>query len=124
MVAPARAPALERDAAQNPAERVREADVRDQAAAEERADAPARPIDELIGNHDVERLVSSLRLPTALADRMYSTPSIFIPKMLARKFSSDGEQAVPGAVPRQERHASAAQRAERRTGPTDRQTAS
>ena len=57
-------------------------------------------------------LYSSLRLPTALAERMYSTPSIFMPKMLARKFSSDGEQPVPGAVPRQKRDALAAQRAE------------
>ena len=35
-----------------------------------------------------------------------------MPKMLARKFSSDGEQPVAGAVPRQERDALAAQRAE------------
>src|SRR5687768_6581359 len=40
-------------------------------------------------------LYSCLRLPTALAERMYSTPSIFIPKMLARKFSSDGESRCP-----------------------------
>ena len=39
------------------AERMREADVRDQAVAEERADAPARAIEELIGNDEVERLV-------------------------------------------------------------------
>ena len=32
--------------------------------------------------------------------------------MLARKFSSDGEQPVAGAVPRQKRDALAAQRAE------------
>ena len=57
-------------------------------------------------------LYSSFRLPTALADRMYSTPSIFIPKMLARKFSSEGEQPVAGAVPRQKRHAPPAQRAQ------------
>ena len=57
-------------------------------------------------------LYSSFRLPTALAERMYSTPSIFMPKMLARKFSSDGEQPVAGAVPGQKRHALAAQRAE------------
>src|SRR5688572_15084267 len=40
-------------------------------------------------------LYSCLRLPTALAERMYSTPSIFMPKMLARKFSSDGESRCP-----------------------------
>jgi hypothetical protein len=38
---------------------------------------------------------SSFRLPTALAERMYSTPSVFIPKMLARKFSSDGSRRWP-----------------------------
>jgi hypothetical protein len=36
-------------------------------------------------------LYSCFRLPTALADRMYSTPSRFMPKMFARKFSSDGD---------------------------------
>src|SRR5688572_7710722 len=40
-------------------------------------------------------LYSSFRLPTALAERMYSTPSIFMPKMLARKFSSDGSNRCP-----------------------------
>ena len=40
-------------------------------------------------------LYSSFRLPTALAERMHSTPSIFIPKMFARKFSSDGSSRCP-----------------------------
>ena len=40
---------------------MREADVRDQAAAEERADAALGPIEELIGNDDVERLVLFLQ---------------------------------------------------------------
>ena len=57
-------------------------------------------------------LYSSRRLPTALADRMYSTPSVFMPKMLARKFSSDGKQAMSGAVPGEKGHAAPAQRAE------------
>ena len=57
-------------------------------------------------------MYSSFRLPTALAERMYSTPSVLKPKMLARKFSSDGMQPVPDAVPRQEGHALAAQRAD------------
>ena len=38
---------------------------------------------------------SSFRLPTALAERMRSTPSVFIAKMLARKFSSDGVSRWP-----------------------------
>ncbi len=57
-------------------------------------------------------LYSSFRLPTALADRMYSTPSVLKPKMLARKFSSDRQQPVAGAVAREERDALAAQRAD------------
>ena len=67
----------------------------DQAPAEERADAALRAIDELIGITMSSGLYSSFRLPTALADRMYSTPSIFMPKMLARKFSSDGSSRCP-----------------------------
>ena len=53
---------------------------------------------------------SSLRLPTALADRIAVTPSSFIPKMLARKFSSVGLMTVAGAVAREKRHAAPAQR--------------
>ena len=64
---------------------MREADVRDDAVAEERADAAARAIDELIGKHQMSSgAYSSFRLPTALAERIHSTPSIFMPKMLAR----------------------------------------
>ena len=36
---------------------MREADVRDQALAEKRRDAPTGAIDKLIGNHEIERLV-------------------------------------------------------------------
>ena len=36
---------------------MREADVRDQAVAEKCRDAPARAVDELIGNHEIQRLV-------------------------------------------------------------------
>ena len=45
------------DPAQDPAERVREPDVRDEAVSEERAHAPPGAIEELIRNHDVQRLV-------------------------------------------------------------------
>src|SRR5258705_13761322 len=40
-------------------------------------------------------LYSSFRLPTALAERMNSTPSVFMPNTLARKFSSDGDTRWP-----------------------------
>ena len=59
---------------------------------------------------------SSLRLPTALAEKIRSTPSSLKPKMLARKFSSDGQDPVAGPVPRQEGHAAPAQR-RRHVGP-------
>ena len=91
---------------------MREADVRDQAAAEERRDPAAGAVEELIGDHRSSGLYSSFRLPTALADRMYSTPSILKPKMLARKLSSDGRSRWPSAVPREKRDALAAQRAD------------
>ena len=38
---------------------------------------------------------SSRKLPTALADTIQSTPSVLKPKMLARKFSSDGINRWP-----------------------------
>jgi hypothetical protein len=37
----------------------------------------------------------SFRLPTALAERMRSTPSVFMAKMLARNGSSDGVSRWP-----------------------------
>ena len=40
---------------------MRERDVRDEAAAEEGADAPLRPIEELIGHDDVERPILLLQ---------------------------------------------------------------
>ena len=48
---------------------------------------------------------SSLRLPTALAEKIRSTPRSLNPKMLARKLSSDGRDPVSGSVPGQECHA-------------------
>ena len=69
-------------------------------------------------------LYSSFRLPTALAERMYSTPSALKPKMFARKFSSDGREPMSGAMTRQKSDALAAQRADDIRTPTDRQTAS
>ena len=56
-VAPASDRRVVHDVAQRSAERVREADVRDEAVAEERAHAAARPIEELIRHDEVQRLV-------------------------------------------------------------------
>jgi hypothetical protein len=56
--------------------------------------------EERSGTKDVERPVAPRRLPTALAERMRSTPRTLKPKMFARKFSSDASVVWP-LVPRQ-----------------------
>ena len=69
-----------RDRRQIVAERMRERDVRDDAVAEERAD-PSLACDRRTdpGTTMSSGLYSIFRLPTALADRMRSTPSTFMP---------------------------------------------
>jgi hypothetical protein len=52
---------VERDAAEPPAERVREPDVGDEPPAEERRGAAARAIEELVRNEEVERAVGLLQ---------------------------------------------------------------
>ena len=69
-----------RDFRQLRADRMREADVRDQAFAEERRDASARAIDKLIGNHEVERLVFFLRaIPPRSAKESAPRPAPCMP---------------------------------------------
>ena len=88
------------------------ADVRDQAAAEERADAPLGAIEELIGHHDVERLVLLLqaadgaRREDALDAEHLEAEDVRAEVQLGR------QQPMADAVPRQERDALAAQRAD------------
>ena len=100
------------DAAQRRAERMREADVRDQPVAEERGDAAARPIDELIGDHQVERLVLLLQA----ADGARREDVLDAQRLEAEDVGAEvqlrGHQPVAEAVPRQEGHALAAQRAD------------
>src|SRR5579875_1166217 len=77
------------------ADRIGKADMRNNAVGEERRNAAACPIKKLIGNDEVQRAMFFFKGPTALTDTMRSTPSIFIPKMFARKFNSEGEMRWP-----------------------------
>ena len=103
---------------------MRERDVRDDAAAEERADAPLRAIEELIGHDDVERLVFLLQA----ADRARRQDPLDAEHLEAVDVGAEvqlgRQEAVAGAVARQERDPLAAQRADACTGRTDRRTAS
>ena len=94
------------------AERVRERDVRDDAVAEERADAALRAIEELIRHDDVERLVFHLQA----ADRARRQDALDAEHLHAVDVGAEvqlGRQdAMADAVPRQERDPLAAQRAD------------
>ena len=111
-VAPTASRRVGGDRRQIGAERVGERDVRDQAAAEERADAPLRAIEELVGHDDVERRVFVLEA----ADRARRDDALDAEHLEAVDVGAEvqlGRQdAVADAVPRQERHALAAQRAD------------
>ena len=97
--------------------------MRDEAAAEERADAPLRPIEELIGDDDVERLVLLLQAADG-ARRQNPLDAEHLEAVDVRaEIQLRRQKPMPGAVAREKRHALAAQRADRRTDPTDRRTA-
>ena len=94
------------------AERMREGDVRDEAAAEEGADAPLRPIEELVGHENVERPVLLLQA----ADRARRQNPLDAEHLEAvdvrAKVQLRRQDPVAGAVARQKRDALAAQRAD------------
>ena len=91
---------------------MREADVRDQPAAEERRDAAARAIEELIGNDEVERLVLLLQA----ADRARREDVLDAERLEAEDVGAEVQlrrhQPMPDAVPREKGDALAAQRAD------------
>src|SRR5262249_50202589 len=93
-------------------DRMRERHVRDQAPPEERADAPLRSIEELIGHDDVERLV----LLFEAADRAGRNDPLDPEQLEAVDIRAEvqfgRQQAGAGARPRPERHSLAAERAE------------
>ena len=96
---------------------MRERHVRDQPAAEERADPPLRPIEELIGHDDVERLVFLLQA----ADRARRQDPLDAEHLEAVDVRAEvqlGRQdAVADAVPRQKRDALARAACRSRMGP-------
>ena len=100
------------DPRQVAAQRVREGDVRDEPAAEERADAPFRAIEELIGHDDVERLVFLLQA----ADRARRQDPLDAEHLEAVDVRAEvqlrRQDAMAGAVARQKRDPLAAQRAD------------
>ena len=97
-----RAGRCRRPPAERAAERVREADVRGQPAAEEGADPPAGPIDELVGHDDVERL----HLLLEAADRAGREDEVHAQHLHAEDVGAEvqlgRQQPVPGAVAGQE----------------------
>ena len=100
------------DRRQLAAHRVRERDVRDEAAPEERADAALRPIEELIGDEDVERLVLLLQAADGARrqqplDAQHLEAVDVRPEVELRR-----QKAMADAVPREKRHALPAQRAD------------
>ena len=103
---------------------MRERDVRDEPAAEERADAPLRAIEELIGHDDVERLVLLLQA----ADRARRQDPLDAEHLEAVDVRAEvqlrRQDAMPDAVPRQKRDALARAACRSRTARTDRRTAS
>src|SRR5207253_10574235 len=104
--------ALIRDAAQNPAEWMRKADVPDEAASEEAAGPPLRAVEELIGNDDVGRFVCLFEA----ADRAGRENEFDAERLHAEDVRAEIQlrrrQAMATAMSRQERDPFAAQRAE------------
>ena len=95
-----------RDRRQIAADRMRERNVRDEATAEERADAALGPIEELIGHDDVERPVL---LPQA-ADGAGRQDPLDAEHLEAVDIGAEvqlrRQDAMAGAVARQKRHPS------------------
>ena len=83
---------------------MREADVRDQPFAEKSGYASACAIDELVGNHEIERLVLFLERAhraerkNALDAQRFHAPDV------GAKVQFRGRDAMPAAVPREKRN--------------------
>ena len=101
-----------RDGRERPAKRVREADVRDEPPAEERADAPLRAIEELVGHEDVERPVLLLEAADGARRQQALDAEHLEAEDVRPVIELRRHQPVPDAVARQERDALAAQRAD------------
>ena len=83
-----------------------------EALAEERADAAHRAIDELIRNDDVERLELFFQAADGARRQDEFHAELLQAEDVGAEVELARQQPVPGAVPRQERHSLAAQRAD------------
>src|SRR6478735_9320446 len=88
---------------------MRKADVRDDAVAEERADAAARAIDELIGKQEIRRRVLLLQATDGARREDPLDAEGLHAEDVGAVVELAGVQAMPLAVTRQERDALAAQ---------------
>ena len=111
-VAPDRLDRIGGNLREHAADRVRERHVRHQAAAEEGADPPLRAIEELIGHDDVERRVFLLQAADRARRQDPLDAEHLEPVDVRAEVQLGGQQAMAGAVPRQERDAPSPQRAE------------
>ena len=91
---------------------MREADVRDQSTAEERRDAAARPVDELVRDDEVERLVFLFQAAHRARGEDVFDAERLEAEDVGAKVQLRWHQPVPETVPREEGHALAAQRAD------------
>ena len=104
--------AVTRDLCEVAADRMREPDVRNQAAAEERADAAIGPIEELIGHEDIEGTVLFLQAANGTCGQDALDAKHLEAVDVRAKVQLGRRDAVPCAVPREEGHARAAKRGE------------
>jgi hypothetical protein len=103
---------IRRDLRQVGTHRMRERDVRDDPATEERADPPLGPIEELIGHHDVQRPIFLFQAAHR-ARRQDPLDAQDLEAVDIRAEIQLGRQdAVPRAVTGQKCHAGAAERAD------------
>src|SRR6267142_5944760 len=89
-----------------------ERDVRHQSSTEEGADAPPGAVEELIRHHEVQRLVLLLQAADSARRENPFDAEHFEAVDVRPEIELRRKDAVPDAVPRQERHSLPAQRAE------------
>src|SRR4051812_38554882 len=90
---------------------MREGDVRRQTLTEERGDAALRPIEELVGQQQVERRVLGLEAPNGARRENPFGAEQLEAEDVGAKVQFRREDAVPDAMPREKRHPLALQNA-------------
>src|SRR5439155_18277323 len=97
---------------QHAADRMREPDVRDQPAAEKRADASPRPIEELIWHDDVEWLVLFFEAADSARRENPLDAEHLEPVNIRAEVELRWQDAMAHTVPREKRDAACPQRAD------------